>query len=221
MRSIVETTLPAPTGRMPDQAPPTDPLDEEAASPEEQEFYDTFMNKALEYIHGPKSSRQVLKHMNQPDLSVQEAVGRTTAMIAKNIVESAKMAKVKVIPEAVFNAGQEIVEELFELGSRARVFPIEWPTEDGEDNLTPEQQKLAQDAYAHAAQYYGQELLQSPDAESLKAEAQDEVLRQVQDEVKAGKASPDFMVTDGSSVEGGVKRALISSNGGRMPHGAA
>jgi hypothetical protein len=219
-RAIVEeAVVPAPTGRMPDQGPDIDPLDEEAVKPEEQEFYDTFMNKAIEFIHGPKSSRQVLQHLNQPDLSVTEAVGRTTAMIAKNIVESAKMAKVKVSPEAVFGAGQEIVEELLELGSRAGIFPIDWPTEDGEDSLTPEQQKMAQDAFATAAQYYGQDLLKSPEGESLSREAQSEVLRQVRSEVKSGKASPDFMVTNGNTVEGGVKRALMASNGGGMPYG--
>lgn len=220
-RAIVdEATLPAPTGRMPDQGPQIDPLDEEAVTPEEQSFYDTFMNKAIEFIHGPKSSRAVLKHLNQPDLSVQEAVGRTTAMIATNIVESAKMAGAKVNPDAVFGAGQEIVEELFELGSRAGIFPVDWPQDDSEQ-LTPEQEKMAQDAFAVAAQYYGQNMLKSPEGQSMSAQAQDEVLRQVQSEVKGGTASPDFMVTNGQSVEGGVKRALIASNGGRMPNGAA
>jgi type III secretion system FlhB-like substrate exporter len=218
-RAIVEeATLPAPTGRMPDEGPAIDPLDEEATTPEEQQFYDTFMNKAIEFIHGPKSSRDVLKHLNQKDMSVPEAVGRTTAMIAKNIVQSAKLAEVKVSPDAIFGAGQEIVEELLELGSRAGIFPIDWP-EDDKAELSPEQEKMAQDAFATAAQFYGQDLLKSPEGEALSREAQSEVLRQVQSEVKSGRASPDFMVTNGDSVEGGVKRALIASNGGRMPNG--
>lgn len=218
-RAIVEeATLPAPTGRMPDEGPAIDPLDEEATTPEEQQFYDTFMNKAIEFIHGPKSSRDVLKHLNQKDMSVPEAVGRTTAMIAKNIVQSAKLAEVKVSPDAIFGAGQEIVEELLELGSRAGIFPIDWP-EDDKAELSPEQEKMAQDAFATAAQFYGEDLLKSPEGESLSREAQSEVLRQVQSEVKSGRASPDFMVTNGDSVEGGVKRALIASNGGRMPNG--
>lgn len=210
--------MPAPTGRMPDD-PGVDPLDEEAVTPEEQQFYDVFVNKAMEFIHGPKSSRQVLQHLNQKDLSVPEAVGRTTAMIAKNIIQSAKIAEQKVSPEAVFSAGQEIVEELLDIGTRARVLPIEWPEEDGEDALGPEQQQLAQDSLTFAAQYYGQDLLKSEDAESVKQEAQGEVLRQVQREVKAGVANPDFMVTNGNTVEGGVKRAIMANNGGRMPHG--
>lgn len=218
-RTIVEEAIvPAPTGRMPDQRQ-TDPLDEEAVTPEEQEFYDNFMNKAVEFIHGPKSSRAVLQHMNQKDLSVPEAVGRTTAMIAKQIVESAKIAGAKVNPDAVFGAGQEIVEELLELGSRAGIFPIEWPRDDAEE-LTPEQQQMAQEAFAHAAEAYGQGLLQSPEGASISAEAQNEVLRQVQSETKAGIADPNFMVTNGNTVEGGVKRAIMSANGGRMPNGA-
>lgn len=203
---------------MPDEGPQVDPLDEEAVSPDEQQFYDTFMNKAIEFIHGPKSSRQVLQHLNQKDMSVPEAVGRTTAMIAKNIVESAKMAKAKVSPDAVLGASQEIVEELLDLGTRAGIFPIDWPEEDA-DNLSPEQEKLAQDSLAYAAEVYGKELLKSPEGESISRDAQNEVLRQVQSESKAGTANPDFMVTNGNTVEGGVKRAIMASNGGRMPSG--
>jgi hypothetical protein len=218
-RAIVdEVVQPAPTGRMPDQGPDIDPLDEEAVSPEEQQFYDAYLAKALQFIHGPKSSRQVLQHLNQPDLSVPEAVGRTTAMIAKNVVQSAKIAGQKVNPDAVFGASQEVVEELLDLGSRAGIFPIDWPKEDA-DNLTPEQEKLAQDSFASAAQYYGNDLLKSPEGQSLSQDAQNEVLRQVQNESKAGVADPNFMVTNGNTVEGGVKRAIMANNGGRMPNG--
>jgi len=205
---------------MPDQGPDIDPLDEESVSPEEQEFYDTYMTKALQFIHGPKSSRQVLKHLNQKDMSVTEAVGRTTAMIAKNIVQSAQIAGQKVNPDAVFGASQEVVEELLELGSRAGIFPIDWPTEDA-DNLSPEQEKMAQDSLAYAAQVYGNELLKSDEGAAVSKDAQNEVLRQVQNETKAGKANPDFAVTNGDTVEGGVKRAIMANNGGRMPHGEA
>lgn len=218
-RAIVdEVVQPAPTGRMPDQGPDIDPLDEEAVTPEEQQFYDIYMDKAMEFIHGPKSSRQVLQHLNQKDMSVPEAVGRTTAMIAKNIVQSAKIANVKVNPDAVFGASQEIVEELLDLGTRAGIFPIDWPEEDA-DNLTPEQEKLSQDSLAMAAQYYGEDLLKSPEGASISQDAQTEVLRQVQNEGKAGTADPNFMVTNSNTVEGGVKRAIMASNGGRMPNG--
>lgn len=218
-RAIVdEVVQPAPTGRMPDQGPQIDPLDEEAVSPEEQQFYDAYLTKALQFIHGPKSSRQVLQHLNQKDLSVTEAVGRTTAMIAKNIIQSAQIAGQKVSPDAVFGASQEVVEELLELGSRAGVFPIDWPTEDTEDSLSPEQEKMAQDAFAYAAQVYGTDLLKSEEGEGISRDAQNEVLRQVSKETKAGVADPSFMVTDGGSVEGGVKRAIMAKNGGQMPN---
>jgi hypothetical protein len=215
MRRIVEEVMqPAPTGRMPDEQTAVDPLDEEAVSPEEQEFYNTFLNKAIEFIHGPKSSRQVLKHLNQKDLSVTEAVGRTTAMIAKNIIGSAKAAGAKVNPDAVFSASQEVVEELLELGTRAKIFPIDWPLDDGEP--TPEQVQIAQDSFALAAKYFGDEMLKSEEGQSLQAEAETEVLRNVQNEAKAGTISKDFMVTNGDTVEGGVKRALVRA----QPEGA-
>lgn len=208
---VAETVQPAPTGRMPGE-PERDPLDEEAPTPEEQQFYDTFLNKAFEFIHGPKSSRAVIQHLNQKDMSVQEAVGRTAAMIAKNIVDSAKMANVKVVPEAIFGAAPEVIEELFDIGHRAGIFPIDWP-EDDKAELSPEQEKMAQDAFALAAQHYGDDLLKSGDAGAISADAQTQVLRQVQAEQKAGTANPDFMVTNGNTVEGGVKRALMASQG--------
>lgn len=228
MRSIVdEEILPAPTGRMPDEPAPaaagtgvpgagtnpadsSDPLDEEAVSAEEQEFYDIFVAKALQFIHGPKSSRQVLKHLNQSDLSVPEAVGRTTAMIAKNIIQSAQQAGQQVSPDAAFGAAQEVVEEVLEVGVRAGILPVDWPIEDTEE-LTPEQEKLAQDSFAFAAQFYGNDMLQDGSGQALQGEAQNEVLRQIQGEAKAGTLSPDFMVTDGNTVEGGVKRAIMAN----------
>lgn len=211
-RIVEEVVQPAPTGRMPDDPGGGDPLNEEAVSPEEQQFYDTFINKAIEYIHGPKSSRQVLKHLNQKDLSVTEAVGRTTAMIATNIISSAQAAKQQIMADAVFSAGQEIVEELLQVGTRAKIFPIEWPTEDNAE-LTPEQEKMAQDAFALALKYFGDGFLQTEQGKALQTEAQGAVLRNIQDEAKAGTVNSDFMVTDPNTVEGGVKRALVRQEG--------
>lgn len=212
MRRIIEDVVqPAPTGRMPGEVDQPDPMDEEAVSPEEQQFYDTFMNKAIEYIHGPKSSKAVLKHMNQKDLSVPEAVGRTTAMIASNIVSSAQAAKQDVNSDAVFSAGQEIVEELLSYGSQAGIFPIDWPAE-GEE-LTPEQEQIAQDSFALAAKYFGDGFLQTQQGKALQTDAQSEVLRNIQSEKQAGTLNPDFMVTDPNTVEGGVKRAVLRMQG--------
>lgn len=211
--SMREVVMPAPTGRMPDDnLQSDDPNAESQATPEEQQFYDIFMSKAIQFIHGPKSSRQVLKHLNQTDLSVPEAVGRTAAMIAGNVLSSAQQAKQKVYPEAVLSAGQEIVEELLDLGSRAGVLPIEWP-EDGKQELTPEQEELAQQSIAMATKYFGDDYLKTEDGKALQGEAQTEMLRQIQNEAKAGTINPDFMVTDRNTVEGGVKRALLKTGG--------
>lgn len=209
MRRIIEDVVqPSPTGRMPGEQDPVDPMDETAVSPEEQQFYDTFMNKAIEYIHGPKSSRAVLKHLNQKDLSVPEAVGRTAAMIATNIIGSAQAAKQEVNSDAVFGAGQEIVEELLHYGSKAGIFPIEWP-DDGKQELTDEQSQLAQDSFALATKYFGDDFLKTPQGKDMQGAAQTEVLRNIQKEKQAGTLSPDFMVTDPNTVEGGVKRAIL------------
>lgn len=208
---VEEVTQPSPTGRMPDEPEnPTDPMDEEAVTPQQQAFYDQFMNKAVEYIHGPKSSRAVLKHLNQRDLSVPEAVGRTTAMIVKNIVGSAKTAKQPIDSDAVFGAAQEIVEELLQVGSAAKVIPLDWPQDDSEP--PPELAKVAQDSLAMAAYYYGDDLTKSGEGKELQGQAQNEVLRQIHQEAQDGTINPEFMKSDPNTVQGGVKRALLTAN---------
>lgn len=215
MRKIVEDVeMPAPTGVMPGEAPPPGPAlsdeEEQEASPEEQTFYDQFVLKAIEFIHGPKSGRAVLKHLNQKDMSVPEAVGRTTAFIVKNIGDSAKAAKQETYPDAMLEASQEIVEELLELGSASKIFPIEWPTEDV-DELTPEQSDLAAQSVSLAAHYYGSDFVKTKEGKEAQPEAQKAYLAGIAREADAGSLDPDFAASmgQGNTVRGGVKRALI------------
>lgn len=213
MRQIIEDhNLPAPTGVMPGDEPQQPQLNsdgEEQASPEEQQFYDQFMAKALTFIHGPKSSRAVLQHLNQKDLSVPEAVGRTTAFIVKQISGSAKAAKAQVYPDAMFSASQEIVEDLLQTGSAAKIFPIDWPQDD-KSELSPEQSDLAGQAVSLAAHYYGKEFVQTEEGKALQPKAQDAYLSGIANEADQGSLDPDFEASLGkTTVRDGVKRALI------------
>lgn len=217
MRKIVEDVeMPAPTGVTPGDPPPEQPPlnpdeEEHEAGPEEQAFYDQFTLKAIEFIHGPKSSRAVMKHLNQKDLSVPEAVGRTTAFIAGQILNSAKSAKQDVFPDAVLEASQEIVEELLEVGARSKIFPIEWP--EGEAELSQEQSDLAAQSASLASHYFGSEFVKTPEGKNAQPEAEKAYLSGIAREADAGTLDPDFAAAQGvappTTVRGGVKRALI------------
>lgn len=214
MRKIIEdVAMPAPTGVMPGDPPPEGPaLSEETeseAGPEEQAFYDQFVLKAMEFIHGPKSSRAVMKHLNQKDMSVPEAVGRTAAFVAEQIGESIKAAKQPMFPDAMFDASQEIVEELLEFGAASKIFPIEWPQDDEE--LSQEQSDLAAQAVSLAAHYYGENFVKTQDGKAAQPAAQNAYLSGIAREADAGTLDPDFAAQHGqaTTVQEGVKRALI------------
>lgn len=218
MRKIIEqATLPAPTGVMPGEPPPSqqapgivDEGEDVQATPEEQADYEQFVLKAIQFIHGPKSSRAVLQHLNQKDTSVPEAVGRTTAFIVKNISNSAKLAKASVSPDVMFEASHEIVEELLGVGSASGIFPIKWPEQDNAP-LSPEQEDLAAQSVSLAAHFYGQEFVKTREAQDLKPQAQDMVLAGIAREADRGQLDPDFAQSQGraTTVRDGVQRALI------------
>lgn len=217
MRNLVD--LPRPTGAGPDgMTPNQDPLEEEAVGEEEQSQYDQFVVHALKFIHGPESRDAIIDHMNQPDLSVPEAVGRTAAFIAMRVSESAKAQGAELSPDAVFHAGTEIVQELMEVGARAKVLPIEWPEPDanGEVTLPPETEELLEQAFAVGVHEYGKQIVQTEDGKALAEEAGNFAATQVAKEADAGTLDPEFAGKNDkvgprrdTPVAQGVRRALI------------
>lgn len=170
-----------PTGVMPGERPDEMP-DPAAVDPQEQAVYDQLMIKAMDTIHGPKSSPAVLAHMNQKDLTVPEAVGRTAAWLLGAIGSSAKSAKQAIPPDVAFHATAEIVQELYEFGAAAKIFP--------QESLNPE---TVEQAWLHALDdRYGDEL-KTPEGQQAMREAQDIFARGIAVESDADALDPDFM----------------------------
>lgn len=217
MRELLD--LPRPTGAGPDGSIPSDdPLNEEAVSPEEQEQYEQFVVRALQFIHGPETRDAIIDHLNQTDISVPEAVGRTAAFVAQRIVETAKAAGAELSPDVVFHAGTEVVEELFEVGSRAGVLPVEWPetaSDQEEVELPPETQEMVEQAFAIGAHEYGKNFVNTPEGQSLADEAGNFYASQVAQEADAGQLAPEFvqaaekMSGRGAQAKHGVRRAIV------------
>lgn len=206
MRDLLD--LPRPTGAGPDGVAPNsvDPLNEETVGDDEQGQYEQFVVNALKFIHGPEGRDVVIDHMNQKDLSVPEAVGRTAAFIAMRVSESAKAQGAELSPDAVFHAGTEIVEELMEVGARARILPIDWPG--GDEEPPPETQELIEQAFAIGVHEYGKQFVQTEEGQALAGEAGTFYAQQVAKEADAGTADPQFMGRN-SPVAQGVRRALV------------
>lgn len=219
-RDLIDLSgLPRPTGAGPNgDVPSVDPAEDEDVSPEEQGQYEQFVTRALQFIHGPKSRDAVIDHLNQPDLSVPEAVGRTSAFVVMRVNELAKAGGAKLSPDVVFHAGQEIVEELMEVGARAKILPIEWPEEDSEEAMSPETIQLVEQAFAIGAHEYGKHFVQTEEGQAVAGEAGDFYARQVAKEADAGTLHPDFGQQASprevgprrdTPVAQGVRRALV------------
>jgi hypothetical protein len=153
-------------------------VDENTVTREEQAQYDQFVTRALKLIHSKKTQAPLLEQLNQKDLTVPQAVGRAAAMMASALAEQAKAAKVDLSPDVVFHATADyIVPELFEIGEAAKIFPA------------VEQEHINQ-AFLEAQKFYGEALLQGPDAEKLSAQAQDLYAHKVAEEIDSGAADP-------------------------------
>jgi hypothetical protein len=183
-----------PTGVMPGQDREPEEMDPEAVDPAEQQVYDQLMVKAMETIHGQKSSPAVLAHMNQKDLTVPEAVGRTASWLLGAISGSAKAAKQPIPPDVAFHAAAEIVQELYEFGAAAKIFPKE--------ALNPE---TVEQAWLHTIDDRYAEELQTPEGKAAMREAQDLFAQGIAVETDAGALDPQFGA--------GPERELVAAGG--------
>lgn len=196
-----------PPGITPEVADAT--VTEESVSPEEQAQYDQIVEKAATFIY--KNPEKVVQSMNQKDLPVHQAVGRTLANVMKMVESSAKSAKVKLSPEAMFGAGEEVAGMLMELGTKAKVLPL--------DENSPEYEQVGAMAMMEAAKAFGEDMLASPQAKQYSEEAQDQWAHGVAQEVDDGTADPQYMQQvqqlrqQADPVAAGVKRALGGNRG--------
>lgn len=199
-----------PTGTPPGQDPEAfmaDALDQESVSPEEQEQYDKFVLRAVQFIDGEKTQKEVLRMLNQPDVPVHEAVGKTAARITQLIKKSADDAGAEIGPDVIYHAGEQIVAVLMETGTASGVLPLEPESEEYQDALDM--------AFLEGVKAYGEDLLKGPEGKKLSAEAGDYYASQVAKEADAGQIDPAFteaMQAQGqpqmNPVAAGVKGAI-------------
>lgn len=198
------TNPPRPTGLAPGEEPKP-PMGEEEVSPEEQALYDRIVRHAAKFIYS--KPREVLDSMNQKDMPVHQAVGRVAAKIAQMIEGSAQAAGQKLDPDVMWHAGSEVIEMLMDLGTQAKVFPL--------DPESEAYQQEAAMAMMEAEKIIGEQMLKDPKKAQLhKEQAADVWSWNIAQEVDAGQASPEYLqMVEGyrkqnDPITGGVRRAL-------------
>lgn len=159
--------------------------EESQATPQEEAQLEQAVTKMRRMVHGRSSRNQVVDQLNDKDVPVQTAVGRTAAGIVGTIEKQAKASGVKLSPELVVQLGMHTVDELLEVGIAGRFFPLKAGT--------PEFQKVADLSMLEGAKFHGEQLLRGPDAGKLSEEAQNSWAHNVAQEVDDGTASPDYL----------------------------
>lgn len=198
-----------PPGVTPEQADAT--VTDESVSPEEQAQYDQFVTKAAKFIYA--QPEKVVASLNDKGKAVHEVVGRVAAQIANAVQDSAKAAGATISPDVLWHGGTEIVEILMDLGTQAKVLPL--------DQESDEYQQVAAMSLMEAEKIYGEKFLrEDPKRAALaKEEAADQWAHGIAQEVDAGQADPRYleqvqqMRQSADPVAAGVKRALGGGGG--------
>lgn len=175
-----------PTGMDPgvDPAQVAAEADSETPTAEEQQLYDKFVTRAIAFIHGKETEGSVLQMLNQKDAPVHENVGRAAAKIVQMVQQSAESAGQKLPDSVVYGAGQEIVADLLETGTEAKIFPL--------DVDSKEYDQALELSFLEAVKAYGEDLLAGPDGEQLSQQAQEGYVREVAGEADRGEIDPAF-----------------------------
>lgn len=109
----------APAGAPMPQAPDLGGM--ENASPEEQDSYDRFVARSLEFIYDQKTLEKVVGMLSGGGDDPVSALAVTAAMIVARVEDAAEAAGQKVSGDVLIHAGKEVFEDLAELATRARI----------------------------------------------------------------------------------------------------
>lgn len=168
--------------------------DDSQVSPEEQNQYDDFVTRCRLFINDKrvplnskgspvpngKSPRDVMiDHLNLPGESAADSVGRTTGQVAWIISQNAKLQGYPYSPDAIYHGADEIMSDLYQIGVKAKVIKNPPPEN------SPEEEHLLGLAKLSAVKYYGQNLLDTGQANSQ--EAQQYYLDQIKREGDSGE----------------------------------
>lgn len=201
---------PKPTGLVPGVDPAAvENVDMDQATPEEERQYVQIVKKAAQAIYAdPKATADTL---NDPRVPIHQAVGQRTAQLVMQIEKSAEDAGVKLSPDAMFQAGQDIVGMLLDLGIKAKILPL--------DPNSDQYQKIAGMALMEAEKVFGERVLADPvKGPQMTEQAGDMWARGIAEEVANGTASKDYlsMVNEQQANATPIGRAVRA---GLMPGG--
>lgn len=184
---------------------------DEAVTPQEQAQYDKIVKQAAKMIYS--NPKQALAQLNHRDLPVHQAVGRVAAQLAQIIEGQAQSAGEKLDTDTLWHAGSEVIEMLMDLGTQAKVFPL--------DPESEEYQQTAAMALMEAEKIIGEQALKNPKkGRQLSQEASEVWSWNIAKEVDAGQASPEYtQMVDAyrqanDPVTAGVRRALGGQSNG-------
>jgi hypothetical protein len=168
--------------------------DETEVSPEEQDEYDDFVTRAKLFINDPrkplnskgnpvpnaKAPRDViLDHLNLPGENAADSVGRTTAQVAWLLYMNGKSQGHPYSPDVLYHGADEIMSDLYQIATAANLIK-DAPAPD-----SPEEEHLLGLAKLAACKHFGQNLIDSGQANS--SEAQEYYLAQIDREGKSGE----------------------------------
>lgn len=141
--------------------------DMEQASPEEQAQYEKLMENALSFIHGEQSD-QLVERLAQGE--PEEAIADVAVSLVIKLYESAEQAGQKLMDSVLMAGGEDIVNEVINLGVVAGVYDFE----------EAEGEAVQQEAWFIALDKFGRYINQT-------GQFDEQGLRQGAEEAMAGK----------------------------------
>lgn len=197
-----------PTGTPPGADPGVlDTIDESAVSPGEQREYNQIVTKGAKFIYS--NPEKVLAAINDTKVPIHQGVGRVLANIGTGIENSAKAAGVKLSPDVMFHAGNELAAVILDLGIESGILPL--------DPKSEEYQKILGMSLMEASKAFGERMISDPKKAPLyKEEAENAWAFRVSQEVAEGKADPRYLEMTQQRrgpVAAGVNKALGNVNG--------
>lgn len=175
---------------------------EQPATPEQEQQLNQAVTKMRQMVHGRQSRDHVIDQLNDRNVPIQEAAGRTAANIVGTIQDQAEASGVKLDGDLLVQLGMHTVDELLDVGIAGGFYKLK--------EGSPELQRVAEMAMLEGAKAMGNKLLASPKAGKHTEDAQNAWAHQVANEVDSGTADPRYLaMTRPQGGGGGGERALL------------
>jgi hypothetical protein len=173
----VDTGAENPTGLMPGQ----ERFGIDDVTPEEQAQYDRLVKQFAKFAYGEKNG-SLIRQMNDKQTPVYKNVADATVMLMNSVVNVEEQNTEDISPDAVFFATAEATTILMDLGDQAGI----WPFKQKSEQYTKQQEM----AFIESQKLIGEDMLQRPEREQLRAEAQDNAATRIGMESESGNLDP-------------------------------